>query len=181
MPCIQDMLRDLTGEQAPLHKDISTDLAVASGAAVRAHQLSGKKGLSLPLREMTDVTSFDIGVAAKEIGDPDPDRLVIGRIISKGTDLPCEKSRTFGIESMRSASQAAARLIVAEGSDGQEYTEETDKIQAFSLEGLPPGEDPEEGRIEVTIHVDQSGIISCTAVDLETGRKIEKEIQRKAV
>ena len=80
---------------------------------------------------------------------------------------------------------AAARLIIAEGADGQEYREDKDKIQEFSLEGLPASDDPREPRreprLEVTIKVDESGIIACRALDLKSGREIENTVQRKAL
>jgi len=180
MPRILQMIEDLCGEGVPVFKDISTDLAVANGAAICGYQLSEGSAGVIPVQKVTESATFDIGVAARNVDDPDPTRFVIRRIIRKGTEIPCEATKKFGMDS-NGAEDAAARLIIAEGADGQDYREEKDKIQEFSLEGLPASDNPREPRLEVTIKVDESGIIACRARDLKSGKEIENTVQRKAL
>jgi len=180
MPCIQQMIEELA-EGVPVLKDVSQDTAVAMGAAIEAYALSGKPTQFLPIRKMTDVTMFDIGIAAHKLGDSDPDRMFVGCIIPKGTPLPASQSRRFGVASMSGGGAAAPELIVCEGTENQEYDERTMKVQSFPLTGISPGSDPEEPRIEVTITVDENGIITAEALDLETGQRIRCEIQKKAI
>jgi len=174
------MVQELSGGKVPVLQDVSQDMAIAQGAAIEAYELSGRPSLLLPIKKMKDVTSFDIGVAACKVGDPDPDRMYVGCMIPKGTPLPASKSRRFGLASMMGGPGLAPELIICEGQEDQQYTEEM-RVQSFSLEGISPGSDPQEERIEVTISVDESGIITAEALDLKTGQSIRHQVDRKAI
>jgi molecular chaperone DnaK (HSP70) len=146
---------------------------------VEAYSLNGGARRVLPTREVTEATTFDIGVAAHQMGDSDPTRLYVGQLIPAGTSLPAEATEAFGVASRPGDSGSPAELIICEGQEGEEYREEL-KVQSFSLADLPPSDDPSRKRLEVTITVDESGIIMCRAVDLETGKSIERRVSRKA-
>jgi len=180
MPCIEHLVNDLTGGNVQIHKDISTDLAVAMGCAITAYELSGNALLFLPSRNVKDVTSFDISIAAVKAAQADPGKMVLRCIIPKGTPLPVTKSERFGLLSLPSDTAQLPELIICEGEEGEPYREEM-KVQAFALEGLPPSDNPKEERIEVTISVDESGLITVEALDLKTGQKLHHQVDRKAI
>lgn len=180
MPCIQALVKDVTEGQVPIHKDISTDRAVALGCAIEAYSLSGKTEYYLGVRRLRETTSFNIGVACHQVGDRDPDRMVVKCLVPKGCELPAEASQRFGLDSMPGSSGVPAELTIAEGEDRTEYTEDM-KVQAFPLGDLPPGDNPREPRIEVTVQVSESGIITAQARDLQTGKHIREELSRKAI
>ena len=181
MHCIQQMVEELAGGKVPILQDVSQDTAIAQGAAIEAYELSGKPTQFLPIRKMQDVTSFDIGVAAHKLGDSDPNRMFVGCIIPKGAALPVSKARRFGVASISGTSGHTAELIICEGTENQQYDERTMRVQSFALDGISPSSDPEQPRIEVTISVDESGIITAEALDIETGQKIRQQIDRKAI
>jgi molecular chaperone DnaK (HSP70) len=177
---VQQMVEELSGGKVPVLRDVPVDLAVCHGCAIEAYELSGKSTHVLPIKKMLDVSSFDIGVAAHKLSDTDPNRMFVGCIIPKGTPLPVSKSRRFGVASMPGSSGLAAELIICEGTEDQEYKDAM-KVQSFTLTGIAPGSDPEKPRIEVTISVDASGIVTAEAMDIETGQKIRQQIDRKAI
>ena len=179
MPCIQRMVEELSGGKVPILKDVSVDTAVAQGCAIEAYELSGKPTQFLPIRKMRDVTSFDIGVAAYKSVEGEADQLYVGCILPKGTPIPARASKDFGLASMPGASGQAAQIIVSEGKEGQLHREDM-TIQVFALEGLEPGADPNRPRIRVEIAVDASGIAAAEATDLETGKQVRQQIERRA-
>ena len=180
MPCIQQMTEELAGGEVPILKDVSADLAVAYGCAIEAYRLSGLTEFTLPVKKVQDVTSLNIGVAAHRVGDRNPDRMYVGCILPKGTSLPVEKSRDFGLASMPAGAGQEPELVLVEGTEGEEYREEM-KFQAFGLGDLPPSSDPREPAVRVTISVNESGIIEAEATHLPTGKKIRKQVERNAI
>jgi molecular chaperone DnaK len=179
MPCIQKLVEEITGGKVPILKDISADLAVAFGASYEAARLSGQADYALRVKSVTDVSSFDIGVAAHKLDDPDPNRMYVKVIVPKGTGLPAKSSAKFGMTSMPGATGLEAELIVAEGKPDQVYDEKM-KVQSFSLCDLPSSDDPSTPVIEVAVCVDENGIIVAEATHLPTGKKVRQEIGRKA-
>ena len=152
---------------------------MANGCAIEAYRLSGRAEHALPTARVRDVTSFDIGVVAAKPNDPSG-RLYICTMIPKGTPLSAEVSRQFGMMSGSPETGQQAELILAEGRDQAEYDEKS-KVQAFSLAEFPPSDDPTQKVLEVSIRVNESGIIRSEAVHLPTGNKIENQVNRKAI
>jgi len=151
MPCIQELVKKLTGKEP--NKGVNPDEVVAVGAAIQAGVLAGEvKDIVL-----LDVTPLSLGV--ETLGG------VFTTLIPRNTTIPTKKSEIF---TTAEDGQTAVDIHVLQGE--RPMARDNKSLGIFRLEGIPPAP---RGlpKIEVTFDIDSNGILNVTAKDLATNKE----------
>jgi molecular chaperone DnaK (HSP70) len=138
--------------------------AVAFGAALHAHQLSGEaEQFDIP-PEFRGVTGYHLGV---QTINPQSGKREIDCLIKKNMPLPVKATRTYYTTS---GSQTRIRLNIVQYLDGG--------LDPVSIGELVVGPLPNAGinyPVEVTIENTENGIIRVEAYDPNTGVELQQE------
>ncbi len=151
MPCIQEMVRKLTGKEP--NRGVNPDEVVAVGAAIQAGVLGGEvKDVVL-----LDVTPLSLGIETMGA--------VFTRLIERNTTIPTRKSEIF---TTAADGQTEVEIHVLQGE--REMAADNKTLGRFHLTGIPPAPRGVP-KIEVTFDIDANGILHVSAKDTGTGKE----------
>lgn len=178
IPAVARILEHFFGKEPD--SSVNPDEAVAWGAALMAaHKLAEVAPEEVPERiiekvgglQITDVTSHSIGIEAFV---PGTNRRINSILIPRNSPIPGEVSKEF-ITTI--PGQTTIKVTVFQG----EFQDPAlcNPIGEFTLTGLPPGR-PAGCKVRVTICCGTDGVVSVTALDIETGEQTRTEVSYRS-
>ncbi|KAH9598538.1 Heat shock protein 70 family [Trypanosoma melophagium] len=156
IPRIQQIVQNFFGGKEP-NRSINPDEAVAYGAAVQAHILSGGRSEKTEGLLLLDVTPLSLGV--ETAGG------VMSVLIPRNSTVPIQKSQIF---STNADNQRSVEIKVYEGE--RPLVSQCQCLGTFTLTDIPPAPRGKP-RITVSFDVNSDGILIVTAEEECGGKK----------
>ena len=176
MPMISKALTDEFGWRPRLY---DPDLAVAKGAALRAHRLSGRRNGSVALRapdraDAASVVPRALGLLVEDSDDPTATRSFVQQVIHQNERLPIV-DRPAALATIL-PSQRKIKISVYEqaGSVQSPDVEHNRPVLEGELTGLPAGL-PAGSRIVLLLSLGLDGRLQVTATEPRTGTSLMLE------
>ena len=159
MPMIWDRIRGFFGKNPS--KGVHPDEVVAVGAAIMADIITrGETGVLL-----LDVVPLSIGLELP--GNR------FKRIIPRNSQTPIKRTEIF---STGKDDQKSVKLTIIQGEN--EEADKNEMLAKVILSDLPPHKKGEL-KIEVTFSVNADGILTVTAIDKKTGKKVKTDVSNR--
>jgi chaperone protein DnaK len=162
IPKIHELLKEYFGNENILCQGINPDEAVAYGATLQAAKLVGSNSKDMLL---VDVNPLSLGIETK--GG------LMTKIIPRNSTIPIEVTKLF---TTSEDNQPSVTVQVYEGE--RELTKDNNFLGKFDIIGIPSAK---KGipRIEVTYKMDASGILTVSAQEISTGKKVNYVVENK--
>lgn len=152
---IADKLKDVFGVR--IYDDINPDKIVALGAAMQAENLTAKSNSLL-----IDVVPLSVGLEL--YGG------IAEKIIMRNTPIPFSVTKEY---TTHTDNQTGMKFHVVQGE--REMVKDCRSLAHFELKGIRPSK-AGKARIKVTFSLDADGILSINAIDADTGKSHNIEI-----
>ena len=182
IPMLAQRLTTLLG-QAPRLTD--PDLAVAKGAALRAHHLAGTPQLRTLTRargraaggavrtgQVTPVAPRAVGILVEDSFDPSGQRSFVEHLVAANTPLPVEKTKEFGTILDH---QESVRVQVYEQAGPAPSPEAGHNRRVLDGELTEIGSLPAGSVIRITVRIAVDGRLTVIAHEPRSGRELQLE------
>ncbi|MCA9773074.1 MAG: Hsp70 family protein, partial [Myxococcales bacterium] len=160
IPRVRALVEELFG-RVP-HTEIDPDLAVGLGAAVQGGILAGDPFGTILL----DVTPLSLGL--ETMGG------IMTKLINRNTTIPTSHREMF---TTFVDNQTSVDIHVLQGE--RELAKDNRTLGRFQLTGLPPMP-AGAPQIEITLNIDQNGILHVSATEMRTGAEAAIELKASA-
>lgn len=181
IPLLSDRLRNMLGTTPRL---LEPDLAVAKGAALRAHHLASTPQLTMLTRasgqeaggdigRVTPVTPRAVGILVHDSHDPRGERMFVDHIVAASTPLPVTRTESrFGTIL---ASQESVRIQVYEQAGPALSAEVSHNKRVLDGELTGIGSLPACSVIKITVSIATDGRLTVIAHEPVSGRELKLE------
>lgn len=181
IPSLVPRLAELIGVAPRL---VDPDLAVAKGAALRAHQVAGTvelKALAASIGgtqaaragQVVPVAPRAVGILVDDSFDPSGDRTFVAHLIDGNTELPVERRTQDYGTIMKEQDSVRIQVYEQAGPAASEEVEHNRRVLDGELTGL--GSLPAGSIIQVTIAIAVDGRLMVTAREPGSGRELTLE------
>lgn len=182
LPMLVEGLQEALGHQPRL---IEPDLAVAKGAAIRAHQILGtsqyatwasqrthRTQVGEPVASVATVLPRAVGVLVHDSFDPAGERRFVDHLVLANTRIPTSVTKTFAtiVEE-----QSSVRIQVYEqaGSSLSAELSHNRMVIDGEMTGLTPG--PAGSLVDVRVHIAGDGRVDVSGMEKRTGKELRLE------